>query len=95
MTRLSPPAWILATLIRAYRLVSGLLPPRCRFYPSCSAYGLEAIETHGAIRGSWLAVRRITRCHPWNPGGIDRVPARARTHNPQANTCSHATPQGI
>ena len=95
MTRPSPLACILATLIRGYRLVSGLLPPRCRFYPSCSAYGLEAIETHGAIRGSWLAVRRITRCHPWNPGGIDRVPARPHTHNPQENTCSHTTPQGI
>jgi putative membrane protein insertion efficiency factor len=89
MTQRSPLAWLLATLIRAYRLVSQLLPARCRFYPSCSAYGLEAIETHGALRGGWLALRRIGRCHPWNAGGIDHVP------NPQANTCSHPTPQGI
>jgi hypothetical protein len=66
---------VLHTLIRGYQLiVSPWLGPRCRFHPSCSNYALEALERHGAWRGSWLAVRRIGRCHPWNPGGFDPVP---------------------
>lgn len=67
-------ARLLALPIRAWRLVSRHLPPRCRFYPSCSAYALEALERHGAARGSWLALKRIGRCHPWHEGGIDPVP---------------------
>ena len=54
--------------------LSGLIGPRCRFYPSCSHYAMEAIETHGAARGSYLAARRICRCHPFHPGGHDPVP---------------------
>jgi len=66
---------VLRILIRAYQLVlSPLLGPRCRFYPSCSHYAIEAIETHGALRGSWLSAKRICRCHPFNPGGFDPVP---------------------
>jgi len=62
-------------LLRAYQLVlSPLTPQSCRFYPSCSAYAVEALTTHGALRGSWLAGRRLLRCHPWNPGGLDPVP---------------------
>lgn len=69
--------WLLRGLIRGYQLfISPLLGPRCRFYPTCSHYALEAIETHGALHGSWLALRRVLRCHPWNPGGLDPVPPR-------------------
>jgi putative membrane protein insertion efficiency factor len=69
------PQRLLALLIRGYqRLVSPLLPPSCRFYPSCSQYALEAVNRHGALKGSWLAVRRLARCHPFNAGGFDPVP---------------------
>ncbi|WP_428829358.1 membrane protein insertion efficiency factor YidD [Desulfatibacillum aliphaticivorans] len=61
--------------IRIYqRFVSPILGPHCRFYPSCSQYAVEAIEKHGPVKGGWLAVRRILRCHPLNPGGFDPVP---------------------
>ena len=62
-------------MIRGYqRFVSPALPPSCRFYPSCSQYALEAITRHGAVKGTWLATRRLVRCHPFNPGGFDPVP---------------------
>jgi len=67
--------WLLLALLRAYKLVvSPLLPPACRFYPSCSQYAAGAIEKHGAMRGGILAARRLARCHPFNPGGVDPVP---------------------
>jgi putative membrane protein insertion efficiency factor len=69
------PRQILALPIRGYqRFISPALPPSGRFTPSCSAYALEAITRHGALRGSWLAARRLVRCHPFNPGGVDPVP---------------------
>jgi putative membrane protein insertion efficiency factor len=68
--------------IRAYQLViSPMRPPTCRYYPSCSAYAVTALERHGLARGTWLAVRRLLRCHPWTPGGVDHVPpAASRRH---------------
>jgi putative membrane protein insertion efficiency factor len=66
---------VLLALISAYRLLlSPFLGANCRFYPTCSTYAAEAIQTHGALRGTWLAVKRILKCHPWHPGGVDPVP---------------------
>lgn len=72
-----PVTGLLKLLIRIYRLVPRYGPPRCRFYPSCSGYALQALELHGALRGTWLAARRLGRCHPFTPGGVDHVPAPA------------------
>ena len=67
--------YVLKYLIRGYQLaISPLLGPRCRFYPSCSQYAIEAIETHGSLHGAWLTMKRISRCHPWHEGGFDPVP---------------------
>lgn len=63
--------------IRAYQILTGWMPPVCRYSPSCSTYAIGAIRAHGALRGSWLAARRIGRCHPWHPGGVDPVPPPA------------------
>jgi putative membrane protein insertion efficiency factor len=61
--------------IRGYKaVISPMLPPSCRFTPTCSSYALTSVERYGVIRGGWLAVKRIGRCHPWNPGGYDPVP---------------------
>jgi putative membrane protein insertion efficiency factor len=61
--------------IRFYRrYISPIKPPACRFYPTCSEYALQAIEKYGPVKGSWLAAKRIARCHPFHPGGIDHVP---------------------
>ena len=66
---------VLVLLVRGYQVsISPLLPSSCRYYPSCSAYAIEALEKHGALRGSWLAMRRIARCNPFRPGGYDPVP---------------------
>lgn len=66
---------LLLLLLRGYQYaIRPLLGANCRFYPSCSAYAREAIERHGAVKGSWLTLRRVGRCHPYHPGGFDPVP---------------------
>ena len=89
------PSRALHSLVRAYQLLlSPLLGPHCRHLPSCSSYALEAIERHGAMRGAWLALRRLSRCHPWGTSGYDPVPpvagagerSRARESEPTART---------
>jgi putative membrane protein insertion efficiency factor len=68
-------------MIRGYQLViSPMLGPRCRFYPTCSHYAQEALQIHGLRHGGWLALRRIGRCHPWHPGGVDPVPPAHSDH---------------
>lgn len=78
---------LLVWLLRGYQLLlSPMLGQKCRFYPTCSNYAIEALRTHGAARGSWLAARRVCRCHPWNEGGVDLVPP-ARTKDSQSAAC--------
>jgi len=69
------PRLLAIAMIRGYqRVISPILPASCRFYPSCSQYTLEAVDRYGVLRGSWLGIRRIARCHPFHPGGFDPVP---------------------
>lgn len=75
MTMSQVAAKPLVWLVRAYQLVlSPMLPASCRYYPSCSAYAVTALRRHGLFRGTWLTLRRLGRCHPWTPGGVDHVP---------------------
>lgn len=89
--RPSPLARVLLVPVWVYRkAISPLLPPMCRFYPSCSAYAVEALKEHGAFRGSWLTVRRLLRCGPWHPGGLDPVPPRRGRSGPVASEAGSA-----
>jgi len=72
--------YVLIAMLKAYRFaISPLYGQVCRYHPTCSAYALEAVQTHGAVRGTWLAMRRVARCHPWAAGGLDPVPPKDRT----------------
>ena len=74
--------FVLTFLIRVYQVaLSPLLGPNCRYYPTCSQYAIEAMETHGSLHGTWLTIKRISRCHPWHEGGFDPVPGRRLKHS--------------
>lgn len=85
VSRWNPVAQALILLMRVWQLVPRIDNQRCRFYPSCSAYGVTAVRRFGAVRGSWLAIRRLGRCHPWNPGGVDHVPPRTTERGTRRN----------
>ncbi len=75
--------YLLIGFLKLYRLlISPLYGEVCRYYPSCSAYALEAVQVHGSMKGTWLAGRRLARCHPWAPGGVDKVPPKAPSAGP-------------
>ncbi len=81
---MTPLSHLIVLLLRGYKLfVSPLLPPSCRYLPTCSDYALEAVACHGPRRGGWLALRRLLRCHPFGGSGFDPVPARS----PRAHGC--------
>jgi putative membrane protein insertion efficiency factor len=83
---------LLRFLLRAYQLtISPMMTPSCRFHPSCSNYALEALQIHGAAKGSLLALKRVCRCHPWNEGGVDPVPPAGKTNSSTtACGCNHS-----
>jgi putative membrane protein insertion efficiency factor len=81
---------LIGLLLFYQRFVSPMTPPTCRYYPSCSAYALTAIRRFGPVKGTWLAAKRLARCHPWAAGGVDHVPAKdpTTTDGPSADPAS-------
>ena len=77
---------LIGAIVLYQRLISPMLPPTCRYYPSCSAYAVTALRRFGQVKGTWLAVKRLVMCHPWTPGGVDHVPAKHPA--PPARTAS-------
>ena len=88
---MNPITWVFRALIKGYQwIISPILPGSCRFYPTCSSYALDALNIHGPLKGSWLGLKRIARCHPWNDGGIDPVPHAHNKDHPGAHgSCRH------
>ncbi len=87
---MSPVARLVVAVIRGYQLlISPLRPPACRFTPSCSSYALVAVDRFGVVRGGWLSICRLGRCHPWHAGGHDPVPSAVE---PDGRTPDHAAP---
>jgi uncharacterized protein len=84
--------YVLIWLLKGYRFaISPLYGQVCRYHPTCSAYALEAVQSHGAVRGTWLAMRRVARCHPWAAGGLDPVPP-AKDRTPPTRSSATTTP---
>ncbi len=93
--------WLIIGFIKAWRAIVSPWYNVCKYYPTCSAYGLEAVQLHGAIKGSWLILRRLGRCHPWSRGGVDPVPGSefeaswAADHPDDALAASPITPSHV
>ena len=93
--RYDPLRWVLIGALRAYRtVISPLYGQVCRYHPTCSAYALDAVTRHGSLRGTWLTVRRLARCHPWAAGGYDPVPpASRRAESARSHSVPSPSPQ--
>jgi putative membrane protein insertion efficiency factor len=88
--------YVLMGMLKAYQWgISPLFGPTCRFYPSCSRYAYEAIVVHGSVKGCYLAARRLLRCHPWNPGGLDPVPPRRNSSSAGDAPRTPTSAQGV
>ena len=87
---MNPVTYILRALVKGYQwFISPVLPASCRHYPSCSSYMLQALDVHGPLKGGWMGLKRISRCHPWDDGGYDPVPGTEDQHHHQ-HTHTHA-----